>query len=167
MSKKIFSATLILLAMLFICGCSGASYTKEKWVYSELVSIDVHEDIEESVLQLYLEYYNAADVNELETIVLNKQRSENTFEDFYLRFEDKYAHFYDEIMERETTYFYREIDGEVVLALGEIQYEEEDSSVHLHPEICPRFVVSEDGKEIIFTYFYIYYYVSIKCVIEK
>ena len=69
-------------------------------------------------------------------------------------------------MDREATYVYKEIDGKVILAYSEYLFEGENVEENLAPEICPRFVVSEDGKELTFTYYHIFYYVSIKCVIE-
>lgn len=165
MKKTIFTM-FIFIAMFFICACSDASYTEEKWVYSDLVSIDVNEDIDESLLQMYLEHNEATSVSELETMLLNKAKEEEQFNDFYLFFEDKYAYYWDEIFEREATCFYKEIDGEVVLAITELQLED-PNEVNLDPVICPRAVVSKDGKELTFTYYYIYYFVTIKCVIEK
>lgn len=166
MFKKSILMVLALLPMLFLCACSNASYTKEKWVFSELVSVDVYEEIDEELLQMYLEYNGAANVNELESILLNNGKNEGTFNDFYLFFEGKFAHYFDENLERETTYFFKEFDGEVILALGEMQFEDPSIEENLDPVICPRFVVSEDGKELTFTYYYIYYFVTIKCVAE-
>jgi hypothetical protein len=165
MKKTIFTM-FIFITMFFICACSDTSYTEKRWVYSDLVSINVNEDIDESLLQMYLEHNEATSVSELETILLNKAKEEEQFNDFYLFFEDKYAHFYHEILDIETTYFHKEIDGEVVLALTELQFED-PNEVNLDPVICPRVVVSKDGKELTFTYYYIYYFVTIKCAIEK
>lgn len=167
MIKKSIFVMFSLVAMLLICACSGPSYTKEKWVYSDVLSINVNEDIDESLLQAYLENKGVTSVSELETILLKEAKEEETFSDFYLFFDDKYAYYYDENLERETTYFYKEIDGEVVLAIGAIQLEEPYDEVLLDPIICPRAIVSEDGNELTFTYYCYYYFVSIKCVIEK
>ena len=165
MLRKSIFIMFTLVAMLLICSCSGASYTKEKWVYSDVVSIDVNDDISESLLEVYLADKGVSTVSELETILLNEVKADKTFSDFYLYFEDKYAHYFDENLERETTFFYKEIDGEVVLALTELQFEDPDTEVNLDPLICPRAVVSNDGKELTFTYYCYYYLVSIKCVI--
>ena len=165
MLRKSIFIMFTLVAMLLICSCSGASYTKEKWVYSDVVSINVNDDISESLLEVYLADKGVSTVSELETILLNEVKADKTFSDFYLYFEDKYAHYFDENLERETTFFYKEIDGEVVLALTELQFEDPDTEVNLDPLICPRAVVSNDGKELTFTYYCYYYLVSIKCVI--
>ena len=65
-----------LVAMLLICACSGPSYTKEKWVYSDVLSINVNEDIDESLLQAYLENKGVTSVSELETILLKEAKEE-------------------------------------------------------------------------------------------
>ena len=167
MIKKSVFIMFSLVAMLFICSCSRPAYTKEKWVYSDVLSINVNEDIDESLLQAYLENKGVTSVSELETVLLKEAKEEKTFSDFYLFFDDKYAYYHDENLDRETTFFYKEINGEVVLAIGSIQLEEPYDEVNLDPIICPRAVVSEDGKELTFTYYCYYYFVSIKCVIEN
>ena len=166
MIRKCFLAIISLVLMLFVGSCSKGSYTKERWVYNDVVSIDVNENIDKTMLQLYLQEKGAENINELESILLNEAKTENFFNDFYLFFDGKYAYCYDEIMDREATYVYKEIDGKVILAYSEYLFEGENVEENLAPEICPRFVVSEDGKELTFTYYHIFYYVSIKCVIE-
>ena len=167
MIKKSIFVMFSLVAMLLICACSGSSYTDEKWVYSDVVSININKEIPESLLQDYLEGKGVASVSELEAILLKEAKEEKKFSDFYLFFDDKYAYYHDENLDREATFFYKEIDGEVVLAMSAIQLEEPYNEVNLDPIICPRAVVSKDGKELTFTYYCYYYFVSIKCVIEN
>ena len=68
MIKKSVFIMFSLVAMLFICSCSRPAYTKEKWVYSDVLSINVNEDVDESLLEAYLENKGVIVLNTIEEL---------------------------------------------------------------------------------------------------
>lgn len=163
---KVFLFVVVLANVLFVSACSGASYTKVNWVYDDVVAIKTNLKADQSIIDEYLVDYGVATVEELEAAVLAEYKNDEQLKNFYINFKGNKAYVYDYIMNRDATYFHREINGEVVLALTELQYDDPNPEVGLDPEICPRFIVSADGTSAQYTFKCGLFYITVSCVAE-
>lgn len=168
--KKIITVALLALLLtqvVFLAACGGQSYKDIKWVYDDVASVKINEELDADYLAELLEDYDVASVADLEAAVLNLLKTEETYKTFTLRFSGKNAMPFDFILNREVIYFFKEIDGEVVLAHTELQFEGDDTATTLHPSICPRFVAAQDLASAQYTVSYAFYFVTLNCVPAK
>lgn len=163
---KMFLFVICLFHVLTLCACSSDKYVEKRWIYDGITSIEFNEELDDFIKDDYLKEYGVETIGELEAVLKNHFEENNEFIDFYIYFDGKYAKYYNSSTNTEVTNFFREIDGEVVLAFSETQYEVENPEINLDPIISPRFVVADDGKTATFTYYCISYFVTINCIPE-
>lgn len=121
--KKFFGLIICLtIAVLSLFGCSTTpSHFTGEWRFDEVVAVNFAETPSESELSYLKETYNAQNETEILNNVLASYVSNDTFANFYLKFNGDSAYTYDVFAEREATWkFYQISENE-----GFISYDAE------------------------------------------
>ena len=121
--KKFFGLIICLtIAVLSLFGCSATpSHFTGEWRFDEVVAVSFAETPSESELSYLKETYNAQNETEILNNALASYLSNETFADFYLKFDGNFTYTYDPFADREATWkFYQISENE-----GFISYDTE------------------------------------------
>lgn len=167
MKKHLKFLLIVCVIGLFVVFTGCSSYKNKEYVYQEIVSLKMNENLDSELIESLYEEYNVSSIEELETYLFNSYKNDDTFKNLYLKFDGEYAKLYDVIAEREATYFYKEMEeNKIVLALSIYQFDDPDTETNLDPIICPRVEVIEDGDYILLSYYHINHFVTLKCSVK-
>jgi hypothetical protein len=147
---------------LSLCGCTKTPecFTGE-WKFEELVSVELHPEIDQSTLEVLKETYGVEDEQSILESVFNQFAQDKTFSPFYLKFADEYAYTYDCAFERETTWFLYQLSD--TTGFISIYSELEVTDFNPYPEINPDLEYDAQADVMYITMDYVYcYMVTIK-----
>ena len=144
--KKFFSIVLVLTLMgASLVGCGGSSkHFSGEWKFAKLIKVELMPSLDDDTLDLLKQEYNAEDEAGIVSNAKDRFESEQTFANFYLKFESKNTYTYDPFMDREATWvFYKTGENEGFISF----YGELDASAgNPDPVVCPDIVYKADAN---------------------
>ena len=142
--KKILSMVLVLtLVVVSLFGCSGtAKHFTGEWKFSKISKVEFIPDLSEGMLDLLKQEYNAEDEEGIINNAFDRFVAEETFANFYLKFDGKHTYTYDPFMDREATWvFYQTSEHEGFISF----YAELDvNDGNPDPIVCPEISYKAD-----------------------
>ena len=146
--KKIFSIVLVLTLMVAsLVGCGGSSkHFSGEWKFAKLIKVELMPSLDDGTLDLLKQEYNAEDEAGIVSNAKDRFEAEQTFANFYLKFESKNTYTYDPFMDREATWvFYQTSENEGFISF----YAELDvNDGNPDPIVCPEISYNPDSNTV-------------------
>ena len=149
----------IVTCAFFGCGPKNEHFTG-KWNFTKISKIELAPDLDESLIDMLKEQYDAEDEKGLVDGALAAFESEKIFDPCYVNFDKKNTYTYDPAMDREVTWvFYKTGANEGFLSF----YTELDpSDVTPDPDVFPPVVYKAETNTLFLTIKYIAFVVTIE-----
>lgn len=143
MRKFVSIVLMVMLMSVSLFGCSGKSKPfSGEWTFSQVSSVEFVQDVSESDLEYLKELYNTEDEEVILSSALDRFIADETFADFYLKFDVNRTYTYDPFADREATWvFYQTSETEGFISF----YTELDvNDGNPDPVVCPEIVYEAD-----------------------
>ena len=163
MKKLISFLLLVTLMAVSLCGCNTTPicFTGE-WKFASIEKVELQPDLEQSMIDLLKEQYNAEDEDGIVANALDTFTSEGTFNSFYLKFDNKEVYTYDVAFEREATWVLYQLTEKTGFISFYTELDTTDGNPY--PVICPDLTYNAETDTMVITMNHLSFMVTLTLV---